>query len=156
MIRVDIPGYGEIEINNLVLDYNGTLATGGHLIDGLEGVINELAKKIKVYVITADTFGNVEKELMNLPLEIIKLNSGDERRKKLELIQRLGEKVTVSIGNGNNDELMLKESIVGICIIGSDGCSKKAINCADVLIKDIKNALELLLYTDRLKATLRY
>ncbi|WP_353852727.1 ATPase P [Dehalobacter restrictus] len=156
MISVNIPGYGELEIKNLVLDFNGTLATGGRLIDSLKEIIDELAKKIKVYVITADTFGSVESELVHLPIEIIKLNSDDERREKLDLIQRLGPKETVSIGNGNNDEFMLKESIIGICVMGSEGCSKKALDSSDLVINSIKSALELLKYTNRLKATLRF
>lgn len=156
MISVDIPGVGNIEIENLVLDYNGTLATGGIFIEGLVGLMSELAQKIKLFVITADTFGNVEKELKHLPIEIIKIRNVDERNEKLKLIQSLRPEVTVSVGNGSNDEYMLKESIVGVAIIGKEGCSKKALESADLVINDIKSALELLVYPNRLKATLRF
>lgn len=156
MISVEIPGVGDIEIENLVLDYNGTLATGGFLQDGVGKLIDELATSIKIYVITADTFGSVESELVNLPIEIVKLTSSDERKEKLELVEKLGPKVTVAMGNGNNDAFMLKASIVGICIMGQEGCSKSALDSSDMVIGNSKSALELLVYTDRLKATLRF
>ena len=156
MISVEIPGVGDVEIKNLVLDYNGTIATGGFLQDGVGKLIDDLAKNIKIYVITADTFGNVESELVNIPIEIVKLTSSDERKEKLELVEKLGPKVTVAMGNGNNDAFMLKASIVGICIMGQEGCSKSALDSSDMVIGNSKSALELLVYTDRLKATLRF
>ena len=36
MIAIDIPGYKKIELAHLVLDYNGTLAIDGKLIDGVK------------------------------------------------------------------------------------------------------------------------
>ncbi len=60
------------------------------------------------------------------------------------------------MGNGSNDELMLKESSIGICIIGQEGCSTRALNSADLAINNIKDALELLIFPNRLKATLRF
>lgn len=156
MITVNIPGYGDVEIKNLVLDYNGTLAKDGFLLDGLGEIINKIARSINVYVITANTFGNVETEIGNLPVKIIKLKNSDERNEKLELIKSLDPKVTASIGNGSNDELMLRESILGICIIGQEGCSTRALNSADLAINDIRAALELIIFPDRLKATLRF
>ena len=35
MIRLEIPGYGDWEIRNLLLDYNGTLAVGGYAAAGV-------------------------------------------------------------------------------------------------------------------------
>jgi len=35
MIRVEIPGYGVVEIKNLLLDFNGTLAVGGYVAAGV-------------------------------------------------------------------------------------------------------------------------
>lgn len=156
MIELTIPGYGDLKIQNLVLDYNGTLAKDGSLIKGVAGLIEELAQAVTIYVITADTFGSVQSEMENLPIKLITIGKGDERNEKLELIQRLDPKVTASIGNGGNDERMLKESKIGICIIGQEGCSTMALNSADLAICDIKNALELFIFPKRLKATLRF
>ena len=60
MIRVEIPGYGVVEIKNLLLDYNGTLAVGGYVVAGVREMLGQLAKLVDIYVITADTFGSVQ------------------------------------------------------------------------------------------------
>ena len=156
MLIVDIPGYGDVELRNLVLDYNGTLATDGFLIDGVREIIGELAKRVNICVISANTFGTVETELRDLPLEVVGIKPGDERRQKLELIQKLGPQATVSIGNGNNDSLMLKEARIGICVMGREGCAQSALESSDMVVSDIRSALELLVLPGRLKATLRF
>ena len=56
MIDVDIPGYGKLELNHLVLDYNGTLAVDGMLLPGVKAALNALAGSMTVHVVTADTF----------------------------------------------------------------------------------------------------
>ena len=156
MIQVEIPGYGTLEAHSLVLDFNGTLACGGRLMDGLKELIATLAGRISIYVVTADTFGSVEAEVKDMAVELVKLGAGRERLDKLALVRRLGPDTTVSIGNGNNDVLMLKESVLGICVMGHEGCAKAAMDQADLVIGDIRSALELLIWPDRLKATLRY
>ena len=64
-MKVNIPGKEEIEIQNIVFDYNGTIAIDGKLIEGIKKSINELSNSFKFYVITADTYGSVEKELQD-------------------------------------------------------------------------------------------
>ncbi len=156
MISVEIPGYGSVKIENLVMDYNGTMAVDGYLVNGLKPLIEDLAKGISIYVITADTFGRVAEELADLPVKVAKLKGPDEGAEKLQLINKLGRDVTAAIGNGNNDGLMLKGSAVGICIMGKEGCSKRAMDGADIVMGDITSALELLKNPNRLKATLRF
>lgn len=44
MIKIDIPGRETIEIEHVVLDYNGTIALDGQLIAGAAERIRELSK----------------------------------------------------------------------------------------------------------------
>jgi soluble P-type ATPase len=81
MINIEIPGYGNLYIENVLMDYNGTIASGGKLISSLKNIIEKLSNKANLYVITADTFGTVSRELENLPIEIIKIKKNDERLK---------------------------------------------------------------------------
>ena len=155
-MEIKIPGYGDIEIKNLVLDFNGTLASDGCLINGVAQLIQEVSQTVNIYVITADTFGSVRHEMKELPVKVIQIETDDERYRKLETIKKLDCKVTATIGNGSNDEWMLKESRLGICIMGPEGCSIKALNHADLVISDIQDALELFIFPNRLIATLRY
>lgn len=156
MVTVEISGFGNIETKNLVLDYNGTLAKDGTLLDGVADLISQLSEKLDVYVITADTFGSVAKEMEGLPVTIVHMGNGEEKEEKLSLIEKLGGKTTAAIGNGNNDELLLKKATPGICIMGNEGCSVKTLQAADVVVHDVRHALELFLFPKRLKATLRY
>ena len=156
MIRLEIPGYGDWEIRNLLLDYNGTLAVGGYAAAGVREMIGTLAKQVDVYVITADTFGSVQAELIGEPLKVIRISGKDERDEKLGFVRQLGPQQTLAIGNGNNDALMLRESAIGIAVMGREGCAKSALDNADLVVGDILSALEMLIYPDRLKATLRY
>ena len=62
MIRIDVPGREIIEIEHVVLDYNGTIALDGQLIEGAAWRIRELCKSARVYVLTADTYGTVRSQ----------------------------------------------------------------------------------------------
>ena len=69
----EIPGREPIKIKHVLFDYNGTIAIDGQLIDGVDKIINELAGDIRFHVITADTYGSVEKELANIEKSIVAL-----------------------------------------------------------------------------------
>lgn len=155
MITVDIPGSEKLELENLVLDYNGTIAADGELIGGIKKRLVRLAKELTIYVVTADTHGSAEKKLMQLPCTLEVLPPGVQDEQKRKVIRRLGTKTTVSIGNGRNDALMLKESILGIGVCQLEGASTMAISGADIVTTDINDALDLLLNPLRLIATLR-
>jgi len=62
----------------------------------------------------------------------------------------------VALGNGNNDRRMLKAAGVGIAVSEGEGCAVDAITSADILVNGAMDALNLLLNTKRLKATLRF
>ena len=62
---------------------------------------------------------------------------------------------TVSIGNGRNDQRMLKASRLGIAVILGEGASMEALMNADIVCTSIVSALELLAHPLRLTATLR-
>ncbi len=44
MVRIEITGYKVLEINHLVLDYNGTIAIDGKIIPETQKLLNELYK----------------------------------------------------------------------------------------------------------------
>jgi soluble P-type ATPase len=59
------------------------------------------------------------------------------------------------IGNGSNDQLILKEAGLAIAVLGDEGVSVSAMKHADVLVKSISDALDLFLKPKRLIATLK-
>ena len=52
MLEYNIPGREKLVIENLCLDYNGTIANNGELISGVKEKILELKDKINIYVLT--------------------------------------------------------------------------------------------------------
>jgi len=155
MIEIPIPGFKDLEIKYLVLDYNGTIAFDGRLIDGLKERILALSEKIEIHVVTADTFGMAKKELKDLPVTLTIISEGDQDTKKMNYVWDLGPSFTACIGNGRNDQLMLQQSELGIVVIQDEGACTKLIVTADIACKDINSALDLFMNPTRLKATLR-
>ncbi|RLB39817.1 MAG: ATPase P, partial [Deltaproteobacteria bacterium] len=87
MIEIDIPGYENLHLEHVVLDYNGTMAVDGKLIPGVKERLLDLAKKLKVHVLTADTFGRVVKELSDVPCKVYILRSGHEDIGKMNYVK---------------------------------------------------------------------
>ena len=155
MIYVSIPSYKDIKIKNVVFDYNGTLATDGIVDRDIKNKLEILQRKVDVYVLTADTYGNVAKNLADTKLKVQIISKENGTDDKVSFIRKLGSSACIAIGNGNNDKLMIKEAEIGICVIGDEGCSTNALINSQIVVKNINDCLELLLNTDRLIATLR-
>jgi P-type E1-E2 ATPase len=155
VIDVTIPGRGHYHIEHLILDLNGTIALDGKLIRGVKERISALSKKVQVIVVTADTNKNAELLLRDLPVALCRIEEAGEGEQKARLVREKGEGITVCVGNGSNDVLMLKEAAIGICIVGREGASSEAMMSSDLVIHSINDALDLLLKSHRLRATLR-
>lgn len=155
MWQLDIPGYGALRLEHLVLDYNGTLAYDGILIGGVRERLIALATELKIHVITADTFGKASAALRGVPCDLSILPPQDQDAGKLAYIERLGCNVTAAIGNGRNDRLMLKAAALGIAVIQQEGSSSETLVAADVITGSVLDALDLLAHPLRLVATLR-
>ena len=155
MLSFNIPGYEQININHLVLDYNGTIAFDGILIQGIESLILDLAKNLEIHVITADTFGTVEKELDHLPVLVTVIPKDNQIEAKKDFISKLSSENVISIGNGRNDQEMLGTSALGILVINQEGASIQSLLKADIICNSIIDDIELLLNKNRLVATLR-
>jgi len=155
MIKIVIPGWGNMEIENVVLDLNGTIATDGKISSEMKGKINNLSDKVKIYILTADTQGSASEEISNMEVELVNVSEEDSAEVKLKVLESLGPQRTIAIGNGNNDQLILKEAALSIAVLGDEGMSASAMKSADIIVKNISNALDLFLKPKRLVATLR-
>jgi P-type E1-E2 ATPase len=156
MIQIDIPGFGVVQCLHAVFDYNGTLAFEGKIDNETIGLLQRLMEKTEIHVLTADTYGLVEKTLKDYSFSIHILDQYAEAEQKATYVKELDESKVVAFGNGNNDVEMLRNCRVGIAVIGEEGCSRRALEAADLVVKDIKDGIELLLQPLRLKAGLRY
>ncbi len=155
MIQIDIPGKGLIKISHVVFDYNGTIAKDGQLIAGVKEGINQFSKLLKFHVITADTFGSVRKQLHDVNVDLTVISKESQDQKKLEYLKTLGQHQALCVGNGENDTLMLKESCLGVAVLGEEGMASSAFLASDLMVKNILDVFGFFKTPERLIATLR-
>jgi soluble P-type ATPase len=154
MINIEVPGRGMLGFEHLVLDLNGTLATDGIVSEPVAGRLRELLSRVQVHLVTADTFGTAS-ALEALGLHILILGPGDQVEAKAVFVRKLGASRTVAIGNGMNDEGMLREAALGIVVVGREGAAARALLAADLVVPSIEDGLDLLRFPRRLVASLR-
>ena len=155
MIDINIPGFNHLKLDHLVLDFNGTLAFDGSVIDGVSQLLDSLSNHLHIHILTANTFGSVNETFRDSPYAIHILSSGNEDQGKVNYLRQLGVQSTACIGTGQNDRLMLNEAALGIAVIQKEGCCLEALLRADIVIPNIVDALGLFLSPQRLVATLR-
>ncbi len=155
MIDISIPGFKNLQLEFLVLDFNGTLACDGLLLPGIKEQLTLLSNNLIIHILTADTFGRAKEQLEGIPCQLAVLSKDHQEVGKLDHINRLGADRAVCIGNGRNDRLMLEKAGLGIAVIQEEGAAKEAILAADIISPNIISALELLKKHLRLTATLR-
>lgn len=157
MKEINIPNYGKITIKNVIFDVNGTIQFKGQISEEVREKFEELKKNYEIYLISADTRGNLKKLAEKLDVFHIRINPEDineAEAKNIELI-KLGKDVTVAIGNGNNDVLMIKNAVLGISVLGSEGATVNCLLNSDVVVPDTLTAIEFLLDEKIMIGTLR-
>ena len=155
MIELNIPGRGQIELEHLVCDVNGTLAVDGNLQDGLVRSLSALKDRLTLHLLTADTHGRQKTIDHQLNLTAERVQPGDEALQKAEYVRRLGAGKVAAIGQGANDAAMLKEARLGICVLSIEGVAVETLLAADLVMPDIISALDLLEKPLRIVASLR-
>jgi len=155
MIELNIPGRGQIQLEHLVCDVNGTLAIDGNLQDGLVRRFSTLRDRLTLHLLTADTHGRQETIDRQLNLKAVRVQPGEEAAQKAEYVRGLRAERVVAIGQGANDAVMLQEAILGICVFSLEGVAVETLMAADLVMPDIISALDLLGKPLRIVASLR-
>lgn len=154
MKRIDVPGWGSMDVKNLVLDLNGTMTESGSLIPGVVDYLARLKDHgIKIYVLSGDTRGTVKKTFQDVAgvEAVVTKTAGDKK----DFVDSIGPACTVCVGNGNIDVEMFRVSRLAICTVQAEGAATRAIMNADIVVTHICEALDILLDEDKLIATLR-
>jgi soluble P-type ATPase len=155
MKTFDIPGSGDLIIKNILLDYNGTLAVDGRPVPGIREKINEHAPDFSFHVITADTFGSVEKALDGVNCSIVTIPEKNQDRAKAGYLDTLGPDITLACGNGANDRFMLEKAALGVAVLLEEGLATPTLLASDIVIRDIMDLFGYLENPGRLTACLR-
>ena len=154
MLNIKIPGREEMTLSHLILDYNGTIAEDGAIIESIRPRLAQLSEKLSIYVITADTHGTAAQRCEGLPLQVLTFPTTQVGQIKAAEARKM-EGGVVTIGNGFNDIQMSDAADLSICVMGKEGCCGALLSHCDVVVISIDDALDLLIKTDRLRATLR-
>jgi P-type E1-E2 ATPase len=155
MIEFNIPGRDVIQLDHLVCDVNGTIAMDGRLIEGVSKALFALRDRLTIHMLTADTLGRQDAVDRELGFKAMRIPAGDEAEAKAAHVRDLNGERVVAIGQGANDAEMLKQAAIGVCLLSPEGLAVETLMAADVVAKDITDALALLENPMRLVATLR-
>jgi len=154
MVLIQRPGQEPLEIEFILIDFEGTLAFDKRVHPKAKDKINLLSKRTKIYILTKGDQELVSEVLRKVKAEVIYLKEGESSQGKLNLLRQLGANNTVAIGNGADDAPLLEEAGLGICVISKEGTTGEAMQKADVVVSNILDALDFLLKPLRQKATL--
>jgi soluble P-type ATPase len=154
MITIQRPGQSNLEVEFILIDFDGTLASDRRVHPKAKDKINLLSKRTKIYILAAEEKERVEDALRKVKAEIIYLTQGESSQKKLDLLHQLGPAKTVAVGNGVDDVSVLEEAGLGVCVLGKEGAFSEAVKRTDVVFLNILDALDFLLKPLRQKATL--
>jgi len=155
MIDLAIPGFGRLELAHLVCDYNGTLAQDGVLVPEVRERLAALSARLRIHVVTGDTFGTVRNAVAGLGCTLVVLPEAQQAEAKRRYIETLNAESVVAIGNGRNDRQMLEAVALGIGVLGGEGSAVETLAACTLVVKDVRDALDLLDHPTRLTATLR-
>jgi soluble P-type ATPase len=154
MILIQRPGQEPLEIEFILIDFEGTLASDRRVHPKAKDKLNLLSKRTKIYVLTKGEKEVMEETLRRVKAEIFYVTKGEASRQKLDLLRQLGATRTVAVGNGVDDAPMIEEAALGICIMSQEGTSVQAMTRADLVVSNILDAFDFLLKPLRQKATL--
>ena len=153
----DIPNYGKIHIKNILFDVNGTIQFDGRIPTKVKKRIKRLKNYYNIFLISADTRGNLNQIALNLGVKSIKISPSEllEAETKNNELIKLGREETVAIGNGNNDFMMLKNAILSIAILGKEGLSSNTLMNSELVFSNCIDAINFLMDEKKVIATLR-
>lgn len=154
-MKIVIPEYKTLDLNMIFLDFNGTIAVDGVVPESVKERIRVLANDFRIYVLTADTHGNAKEQCADIPVILHTFPSGSARDYKKEILKSMGSKHCVAIGNGRNDELMLKEAALSIGVMDKEGMCSGVFRTADLIVRSMEEAFDLLIHPSRVIAGLR-
>jgi soluble P-type ATPase len=74
-------------IENIVIDLNGTIATDGRVLLKVKEKINSLSDQAKIHIPTADTQGTADEETLGMNAELIKIPLKDSKQEKFDFLK---------------------------------------------------------------------
>ena len=154
MILLQRPGQDPLEIEFIMLNFEGTLATAQRVHPKAKDKINLLSKRARIFIFTTGEKESVSAVLRNVKAEVVYLKEGEASHGKLDFLKQLGPRRTVAMGSGMSDIEMIQNSAFGIGVMSREGTLSEVIGKADLVFMTVVDALDFLLKPLRQRATL--
>ena len=152
-MQYKIPGMGELEINTIILDLNGTLSVGGKIVDGVHDRIENIKRLgIKFMLFTGNTRNDADEIAHDLDIDWKQASNAIEKR---NLARSMNPDTCASIGNGRIDLELMEVVKLGIAVLQAEGVHTRTLLACDLVVPTINDALDLFIDQDRLIASLR-
>ncbi len=152
-MKYNISGVGEIEINTIVMDLNGTLAIRGKVIKGVKEKLSKLkGKGFKLILVSSDQRDNAEQIAKELEIEFYAAKTLEE---KAEFMQSLNPENITAIGNAQVDIGLFSNAKLSIATLQAEGIHAEIIKHVDIIVPSIIDALNLLLDEDTVASTMK-
>jgi soluble P-type ATPase len=149
----NISGVGNMTLDAIIFDLNGTLSVRGMIVDGAKERIEKLQKMgFMMYLLSGNQRKNALELSSYLGLRFFEASSLEE---KANFVKNLPTKNIVAIGNARIDIGMFQNAKLSIGTIQGEGIHRDILQHVDILVNNINDALDLLIDEDTLKATLK-
>ena len=147
------PDNTKIEIENIILDLNGTLSNFGIVSDKTKLLLKQLKQlNYNIVLISGDIRGNASVISKELDL---KLYLGANSAEKAKQMQCFDKSKTAAIGNARIDIGTFQNAEISIATLQAEGIHPGILEHVDILVSSIEEALTLFTEPKALEATLR-
>ena len=148
-----VPEVGEIEINTIVFDLNGTLQVNKQIPEGVRerlAKLNELGFKLVFF--SGDARGNAVDIAADLGMEFVKTVNGAEKE---AAFLKYDSETTAAVGNARIDIGKFKHAKLSIATLQAEGIHTGILQYVDVVVPSIIDALNFFLDEGTFKGTMR-
>ena len=150
---INAPNNVQLDIKNIVLDLNGTLANYGIISEETKELIQKLkALNYRIILISGDIRGNAATIAKELEIDLLLGKNSNEKAKQ---IQKFNSNNTAAIGNARIDIGTFQNAILSIATLQQEGIHTDIIKYVDIIVPSIEDALRLFIDTKSIEGTLR-
>lgn len=154
-LELNIPGRGVVRLTKIIFDLNGTLTVDGKMCEKTLFLLKKAAEVLEVFILTADTLGSAMQIGRESNINVRIVSGENTSAAKIDFIELSGPAQTMAVGNGANDAGMLEKAAISIAVLGPEGCAVEALRAAELVVKNVDDALNMVLKPRRLIASLR-
>jgi soluble P-type ATPase len=152
-MKYTIPGAEDIEITAIVIDFNGTLAVRGEVVQGAAEKINQMKQLgFRIILVTSDQRGNAKAAAAKLGIEFVEAKDAGAKEK---FMLTLDSGKVAAIGNARIDTGLYKKAKIRVATLQAEGIHTGILPFVDMIVPSVIDALDLFMDADTFVATMK-